>query len=345
MVTYIYGTGTMARDVYDVLSAHQVEIGGFIDHRPAPGMEVLAPEDISATHRQACAVVVAVHNYAADVAAIVAGLRALGYEFVVTLPKLYELYGEELGPRYWLAHLSRALPRPYPYEGFWGDEASRAMYGDTMRFRDTGDYALAPRPDLGNQYFPADLPAPRHPMRFVDCGAYDGDTIREIIHRGLQVEAIAAFEPDPANYARLIRSVAYRHDIGTVVTFPCAVGNLSRPARFAAMADGTASHIDPAGGAVVQTVSLDNALPGFRPTYIKMDIEGAEIDALNGARGIIRECRPRLAISCYHAPDHLWNVPLVINSMVTGYRLFLRTHGYNSFEQVVYAIPEEELNA
>jgi hypothetical protein len=87
---------------------------------------------------------------------------------------------------------------------------------------------------------------------------------------------------------------------------------------------------------------LDTVLGGSTPTYIKMDIEGAEIDALVGARQVIASGRPVLAISAYHLQDHLWAIPLLINAIVDRYRYHYRryTHHPND-DLVLYAIPEE----
>ena len=90
---------------------------------------------------------------------------------------------------------------------------------------------------------------------------------------------------------------------------------------------------------VVNCVALDTALSGAQPTYIKMDIEGAELDALNGARGIIKQYAPVLAICTYHLQDHLWKIPLLIESMNPGYNFFLHPHLVEGWDLVCYAIP------
>jgi hypothetical protein len=88
-------------------------------------------------------------------------------------------------------------------------------------------------------------------------------------------------------------------------------------------------------------VALDDVLAGWRPTLIKMDIEGSELAALYGARHLIAESRPSLAISVYHKPDHLWRIPLLLASWpeLGGYRYYLRSHGFNGFDAVLYASP------
>ncbi len=113
-------------------------------------------------------------------------------------------------------------------------------------------------------------------MRFVDCGAFNGDTVEALAHAGFQFDAIAAFEPDPDNYAALA-SRARRH--GPAFCFPCGVASSTRMVRFDA-GSGMGSREAPDGNTAIQCVALDDAIAGFRPTLLKMDIEGAELDAL-----------------------------------------------------------------
>jgi hypothetical protein len=88
---------------------------------------------------------------------------------------------------------------------------------------------------------------------------------------------------------------------------------------------------------------LDDALTGFKPNLIKMDVEGAEYAALLGARRTIEQNRPGLAICLYHSPAHLWQIPALIQSWDLGYRFFLRAHYYNGFDLVMYAVSSNRL--
>ena len=90
----------------------------------------------------------------------------------------------------------------------------------------------------------------------------------------------------------------------------------------------------------VQVVALDDVLPDYKPSLIKLDIEGAEPDALRGAHRNIVKYGPELAVSVYHAPHHIWQIPAQIRSMLPDHRLYLRSHWYNGFDTVVYAFPE-----
>lgn len=83
----------------------------------------------------------------------------------------------------------------------------------------------------------------------------------------------------------------------------------------------------------------------MHPSFIKMDIEGAELDALIGARHSIEKDLPVLAISAYHQPDHVWRIPLLIQSFSDQYRFFLRSHNEEGWDLVCYAVPISRMNA
>jgi FkbM family methyltransferase len=222
----------------------------------------------------------------------------------------------------------------------FADERSANVYVDLWRYRLTGDPALARIPGastLEEQYFPADLPAWRTPLRLVDAGAYTGDTLVAARQRGLAVEAVAAFEPDPANFARLAATLSSLPGTDAFAV-PCGVLGSTRQVRFSAGA-GAGSAISADGSVTIQCVSLDEALHGFRPTLVKMDIEGAEAEALEGARRTITASRPGLAVCVYHAPDHIWSIPAMLREWDLGYRFHLRAHAFQGFDTVLYAIP------
>ncbi len=161
---------------------------------------------------------------------------------------------------------------------------------------------------------------------------------------GRSFSRIIAFEPDAANYDRLRDYVAaLPADVaGKVELAQCAVGAANGRVRFAA--NGTAaSAVGNDGDVEVECVALD-ALPAANSaTYVKMDIEGAEADALAGARRLIQERLPTLAVAVYHRPDDLWRIPQLIRSISAEHRLFLRPHDH-VFDLVCYAVPTSRLH-
>ena len=91
-------------------------------------------------------------------------------------------------------------------------------------------------------------------------------------------------------------------------------------------------------------IALDEILSDQKPTYIKMDIEGSELQALTGAQNIIKKNLPVLAICSYHSQDHLWKIPALIHSYSDQYRFFLRPHLLEVWDLVCYAIPINRLH-
>ncbi|OQY48104.1 MAG: hypothetical protein B6247_25605 [Candidatus Parabeggiatoa sp. nov. 2] len=92
----------------------------------------------------------------------------------------------------------------------------------------------------------------------------------------------------------------------------------------------------------IDVSSIDNL--GVETTFIKMDIEGAELEALKGASETIRKYKPKLAIALYHNPQHLTEIPILIKSLCPEYEFFLRIHSFFSRELVLYAVVTNEEN-
>jgi hypothetical protein len=108
---------------------------------------------------------------------------------------------------------------------------------------------------------------------------------------------------------------------------------------FTALGDQT-SRLSKNGSVTVPLFKLDTLLKDERPTFIKMDIEGAELEALWGAREIIRKHSPVLAICAYHESDHLWQIPLLIHSINPDLNLYLRRYLEATWELIWYAVPK-----
>lgn len=340
---FIYGTGGMAQSVYRVLTEKGLVVSGFLDHRASVnpflnGLPILTPENASGA-----IVVIGIHNRDADVPVIIEGLKISGAERIINPVELYDFFSDELGIRYWLTKKDYYFSFKSLIEevgSIWADEASQSLYTSILEFRINGDYSVLPQPDLARQYFPLDIPAWKTPLRFVDCGAFDGDTLLNFQKSNIPFEAVSAFEPDERNFGRLARFVhANEGYFRSANLWPCGVSSSIRQLSFDT-GHGEASAVSFGGSSTVQCVSLDEAIPNFMPNLIKMDIEGAELDALLGARNLIRKSHTGLAISIYHRPEHLWQIPLLIEDLAMGhYQYYLRVHGFNDFDLVLYCIP------
>lgn len=226
----------------------------------------------------------------------------------------------------------------------WADDSSRSEFLAQLRWRMLMDFDGLHRPVAHEIYFPDDLVDIKSGEVFVDCGAYDGDTIKTLLNLySLYLEKVIAFEPDPANFRKLQE---YTSNLpseikGKIFIHQSAVGAQNSKVRF--NASGTEASKVGSGEMEVNCVSLDEVLANLKPTFIKMDIEGSEIDALNGAQDTIRNNLPVLAICSYHQQDDLWQIPNLIHSFSDQYSFYLRPHLLEVWDLVCYAIPVKRL--
>ena len=254
--------------------------------------------------------------------------------------EFYDRFFVEMGERYWLT--TRALYADWQEEilagyALWSDEKSRGLYQALLQLRLKGDYACIPEPDLTNQYYPQDLPSWEDPLLLVDCGAYDGDTLRSFLSAGFSIESAVLFEPEMENYCKLVNYIS-TNKLVNIFIWPCGVYSSTQHLKFD-NGEGESSKLTNTGKKFIQVVALDDVIPNYKPNLIKMDIEGAEFEGLLGAKKIIEQNRPGLAICVYHRHQHLWQIPLLIHSWNLRYSFYLRSHGNNGFEVVMYAIP------
>jgi len=223
----------------------------------------------------------------------------------------------------------------------WVDDLSCKEYLAQIRLRVLGDSAGLSSPALNNQYFPDDILKINPNEIFVDCGSYDGDTFREFLKKSPEgFDQYIAYEPDPDNYNRFKEFISLLPEkiIEKISLHPFAVSDQRKRISFEALGS-LQSVIKENGNISVECISLDDELINCDPTYIKMDAEGAEPEIITGAVKLIKKCLPVLAMSVYHQFDHLWKLPLMVRSLTSGYRFYLRPHGNVGWDLVCYAIP------
>jgi FkbM family methyltransferase len=205
------------------------------------------------------------------------------------------------------------------------------------------DFDGLPLPVSHTIYFPDDIASPQDEV-FVDAGAYDGDTIRTLLARTPgQGSEVIAFEPDPLNFAKLNRYVdTLPEEVKRRIELH-SMGLGSKHETVFFEGSGTSAATVASSGVQVAIAPLDELIGDRRITYLKMDIEGAELDALQGARNCIQRNTPLLTVCSYHKQDHLWRIPLLIHSICDRYRFFLRPHLLEVWDLVCYAVPEHRL--
>jgi len=214
------------------------------------------------------------------------------------------------------------------------DEQSKQTFRQCCRFRQTRDRRDCPRYDWRLQYFSAFRFQPGEV--FVDCGAFTGDSMDDFIRHCPRYKQIVAFEPDAKNFAllqtkhgatrgaTLVNSGVYDREVETFFAGYGVGGKITENHR--------------AGAAGIRTSTIDS-LGLDKITFIKMDIEGGELDALKGAEKTILRDTPKLAVCIYHSHEDMLRIAEYLHALVPKYRLRVKHHHCYPFclETVLYA--------
>jgi len=349
----LFGAGNLGRKALACLRSIDVEPLAFADNgetrwgAQVDGVPVLSPKEAAERYGASALFVVTIWSLGHFYPETRAKLEKLGCGRVEPVAPLRWKFADRLLPDYCnnLPHkLYEQAPDVHRAASIWADEFSRKEYLNQVKWRALGDLNALGPPVSEKQYFLDSLYQIQENEIFIDCGAYIGDTAEVLVSRYPDFSRIVAIEADPQNFERLTKWIAML-DVplsSKIHALKAAVSSARGELHFQASGD-EAARLAAGGDVVVECVSLDDLLADDGPTFIKMDIEGAELDALAGARRTIQTHRPILAVCVYHKQDDLWRVPLFVRSMDDDYRFYLRPHEADGKELVCYAVPEYRL--
>lgn len=278
------------------------------------------------------------------------------FRFVLWLKKL----GATLAVKHWLVRHRDAKLRKHPNEGMrraaeffdknrervervlslLEDDKSKAVLGGVIGYRTR---RVPWPPELcseDDQYFVRDVIRIEDGEVFMDGGAYVGDTIEAFLamakEEGANFKKIIAMEPDKRNYQMLENT--YGKD-PRIVLLQKGLSNKSgtlyfqENANFSRLTDNVEL-----ATTKVEVAAIDDLPQRDEITWIKMDIEGAESDALEGARKTIQRHHPKLTICIYHSNEDVLRIIEQVHEMVPEYKLYVRHHSIGDNETVLYAV-------
>ena len=219
------------------------------------------------------------------------------------------------------------------------DERSKDCYSRMVKFRCTYDHKVLPKNSYRSQYFGNTYFSYQDDEVFVDCGAFDGDTVKKLKKKmrkeGKTYKQIIAVEVDRRNCKNLsrnhpdcliIRGGAW--DKKEVLQFSTGQGENCQ-VQYEQSRDLPTEKI--------RAYALDKIAACRHATFIKMDIEGAEQYALRGFRHTIQTNKPKLAISIYHSDSDMIEIPLMLKEMVPSYKFYVMQHTNTACDTVLYA--------
>ena len=264
------------------------------------------------------------------------------YEMVQELNNWYcnlndlilNVFTEKHSQEYWINNKSRTM-RAY--------DLLAEVFTDAICNRVAPQYAVNSFEQLkeSGEYFAHGLFKVKENECFVDAGAYNGDTILEFLeYTGGKYEKIYAFELDGGNYQLMCKQIEPLQD-DRIETF-CA-GVYSKSGVFGCAGNMNGVYISDnvaRTNNVSKVVALDEELGNKRITFIKMDVEGSELEALKGAKRIIETQKPKIAMSVYHKVEDMWELPLYVNTLDANYKIYMRHHSNYVWDTDMYCVDD-----
>ena len=231
----------------------------------------------------------------------------------------------------------------YDFKKLLSDKKSENILENIIKLRSSlnPQYYFIPE---GIEYFPSDVPILNNleEIKFVDCGAYIGDTVEELMKQGKEVSFVISFEPDQANLARLnkeLKKQKINFPKTSFFIYPTGVYSKNSILSFDNNEISSSSNINSHdASSKIFVLNLDETIFSNSHNYLKMDIEGSEKEAILGAKNLIQKYKPNLAICLYHKPDDLWELPILINKIEPSYDMYLRVHEDMGLSTVLYCI-------
>lgn len=217
------------------------------------------------------------------------------------------------------------------------DEKSKQVFDENLKQRTMLTYArVFDHPQM--QYFDEEIINLSEEV-FVDCGAYHGENLVELqklcrkdgkarIKKAYEIEA------DPKNIPDLRENIS---NINNICIIDKGVWNKS---GFLLLDDkeSKSSKVVESGGVQIPVITIDDMVGDDAVTFIKMDVEGAEFPALEGAINTIKRNKPKLAISIYHRPEDLIKISAWIRALDMDYKFYLRCYSRTGCETILYAV-------
>jgi FkbM family methyltransferase len=326
----------LGRNKFAALVAEQLNCAGFVDDTFEGGE----------WHRRPVCKLKDLHGDSVVVSCVVAGrpltaidrCRSLGIVKVIDYFSLCRYFPEQFpAVEFCEDNRNNILANRQAYEAVYNslaDDVSRTTFEKICRFRFTMDlenmrgFEFA----MHRQYIEAFLSRDTTDV-FVDGGGFDGQTTRQFVDWKPDFSKVYYFEPIPTQMEQSRRRLS---DVRDVAYFQKALFRDCRTLRFSA--NGAGSTVSANGETIVEAVSLDS-VTDERIGFVKLDIEGGEIDAIIGSTRIISTHHPTLAVCIYHRPSDFYNVPRIVAGIYPHYRLYVRHYTEGVNETVMFFVP------
>lgn len=329
---FLWGCGFYAEYIYQILIRNKIKIDGiFIDQKNNEikfhEFEVLSFDEIKARYDK---IIIVRGNGNIEREAFYKKM-----EIVETIYSFFDLMGfgwflnEEKLDEY-----SETLNEMF---NKFVDNKSKESFIAYLKSRYFNDWTYIQTHVCQNMYFPECIKITKQES-VIDCGAFDGDTLKLFINKTTKWHNYIAFEPSNNPYEQLNKYIE-TNQLKNIKTYKIGVWNKKTTLSF--VEENDISRIvegSVVNGTIIEVDAIDNLCGDIPITYIKMDLEGSELVALEGAKHTIINNKPKLAISIYHKPSDLINIYQYIKNLNLDYNFYFRIHTTVGSDAVLYAI-------
>lgn len=319
----IYGMGNGADMIIEKLQSIGVDFADifasdeFVRGHSFHGKKVLKYSEVQEKYND----FVIVMAFAVHDKKMLARVKELSEEHTLYFPDV-PVVGDGIFSREYIKEHDSEFDKAY---SLLSDEKSRQSYIDVLNFKVSGKTEYLFKCEREKEEIYSDYLRPGDNEIIMDLGAYDGDTIRELLSvTDNKYQKIYAVEADEKNFKKLFDKTS---ELSRIERFNLAAWD-KKEALFFEKKKGRNSKLSSFGKIKVDANSVDGILKGEEITLLKMDIEGSEEKALDGAVKTIKTFRPKLYVCAYHRNSDLFALPLKISSICRDYRIYFAHHPY-----------------
>jgi len=343
----LFGSGNLGKKILTFFTSKKINVLCIVDNdlrkqgQKVNEVEILSPsEAFSRYGKIESPWVVTIWSPGHDFSTTKGQLNNIGVIDTVSINNIFQIYSSDLLPYYHFEtpefYLNNIELIEKAYLKLFDEESKRQFIGH-LKARIGYSFEVIPKAQIDNQYFPIDIVNLERDEVFLDCGAFTGDTLSDFLKYSNEPhKKFICLEPDPINLGALTNTINEKK-IKNVDVYSIAVGNQNAELNFEATGGGGAGFSE-SGSLKVSCKRIDDFF-NEKFTFIKLDIEGAELDALKGADNTILLYRPKIAVCIYHLPSDLWSIILYLSERYPFYNFSARTHQYDGLDFVLYAIP------
>lgn len=317
----LYGTGNGADKILDELLARGITVSGvfasdgFVRDRYFRGFKVMS----FSTAKELFGDFITLVCFGSQLPSVMDNIKKIAHETELYAPDVPVVEKDSIFDIQYAKEHRKELVAAY---NLMADELSKKVFENTVLYKLTGklDYLFEIETPKSETY---ELLQIGDSETYADLGAYTGDTVEEFLQYADGYKSIIAAEPDSKNYRKLCLNT---ENIKNISCHNVCISCDNDEIQFA-MNSGRNSVVGK-GNTTIQSVNIDTLLGNTDVTFIKMDIEGQEKNALLGGKAVLKEKRPKLNVAAYHRNEDIFELPILINEINSDYKIYMRHHPY-----------------